>query len=79
VREGDEPGVCCGAGGAYSVLQPALATDIRDRKADTLRGPDTIVTTNPGCQLHLAGAGLPMEHLATYLARRLGVGRFARK
>ena len=32
VVELDDDGLCCGAGGAYSALQPELAGDIRDRK-----------------------------------------------
>lgn len=71
VVEGEEPGVCCGAGGAYSMLQPELATAIRDRKAACLAGPEVVVTTNPGCHMHLAAAGLPMRHLAEVLAERL--------
>lgn len=73
VVEDDEPGVCCGAGGVYSTLQPDLATAIRDRKAQRLAGPDIVVTTNPGCHMHLAAAGLPMQHLAEVLAERLGL------
>lgn len=75
VREGDEPGVCCGAGGAYAAYQPALAAAMRDRKAADLAGLGTVVTTNPGCHMHLAAAGLPMRHLAEVLADRLGLRR----
>ena len=32
VVELDDDGLCCGAGGAYSALQPELAAEIRDRK-----------------------------------------------
>src|SRR4029079_16671221 len=32
VVELDDDGLCCGAGGAYSTLQPELAGEIRDRK-----------------------------------------------
>ena len=32
VVELDDDGLCCGAGGAYSALQPELAGEIRDRK-----------------------------------------------
>ncbi len=32
IVELDDDGLCCGAGGAYSALQPDLAGDIRDRK-----------------------------------------------
>ena len=32
VVELDDDGLCCGAGGAYSALQPELATAVRERK-----------------------------------------------
>ena len=32
VVELDDEGLCCGAGGAYSTLQPELAGEIRERK-----------------------------------------------
>src|SRR4029078_8229312 len=32
VVELDDDGLCCGAGGAYSALQPELAGEIRERK-----------------------------------------------
>ena len=32
----DDDGLCCGAGGAYSVLQPELAGLIRDRKVSVI-------------------------------------------
>ncbi len=37
LAETDDDGLCCGAGGAYSVLQPALSMAIRDRKVAALR------------------------------------------
>jgi glycolate oxidase iron-sulfur subunit len=72
--ETDDDGLCCGAGGAYAVLQPDLATGIRDRKADALRraGPGAIVVSaNPGCMLHLRQAGLDVRHPADLLAAAL--------
>lgn len=72
--ETDDDGLCCGAGGAYAVLQPELATGIRDRKADALRraGPGAIVVSaNPGCMLHLRRAGLDVRHPADLLAAAL--------
>lgn len=73
VVEDRESGVCCGAGGAYSLLEPSLATAIRDRKVQNFAGLDIVVTTNPGCHMHLAAAGVPMRHLAEVLAARLGL------
>ncbi|SAK76981.1 glycolate oxidase subunit GlcF [Caballeronia ptereochthonis] len=51
--------LCCGSAGTYSITQPALSTQLRDRKMDALESgaPELIVTANIGCQTHLAGAG----------------------
>jgi glycolate oxidase iron-sulfur subunit len=64
IVELDDEGLCCGAGGAYSVLHPELAGDIRDRKLASIRRSGATVTAsaNPGCALHLAAAGLDVRH-----------------
>jgi glycolate oxidase iron-sulfur subunit len=70
-----DDGLCCGAGGAYNVMQPRLAAEIRDRKAAAIRtagGPDPlVVSANPGCAMHLAGAGLRVRHPAELLVEAL--------
>ncbi len=76
LRETGDDGLCCGAGGAYAVLQPELATAIRDRKADALRRAGQtdhpiVVSPNPGCMLHLRQAGLDVRHPADLLAAAL--------
>ncbi|SAK47123.1 glycolate oxidase iron-sulfur subunit [Caballeronia hypogeia] len=50
--------LCCGSAGTYSITQPELSKQLRDRKMDALESgaPDEIVTANIGCQTHLAGA-----------------------
>lgn len=59
VVELDDEGLCCGAGGAYSALQPELAGKIRDRKVEAIdraigRSKATVmVSANPGCSMHL--------------------------
>lgn len=76
VVELDDDGLCCGAGGAYSVLEPELAGAIRDRKLVAIeRGaPDLVASANPGCSMHLAAAGVatvhPVELVAAALAGR---------
>jgi len=56
----DDEGLCCGAGGAYSALQPELAGQIRDRKVAAIEraratsGAAIIASANPGCSMHLA-------------------------
>jgi glycolate oxidase iron-sulfur subunit len=73
VAELDDEGLCCGAGGAYAAVQPALATAIRDRKLAAIAraGNPVVASANPGCALHLAAAGVDVVHPCTLLARAL--------
>jgi len=77
VVELDDEGLCCGAGGAYATLQPGLAGEIRDRKVAAIEraaersGATVVVSANPGCMLHLAGAGLVVRHPIDVLAEVL--------
>jgi glycolate oxidase iron-sulfur subunit len=52
---------CCGSAGIYSVLRPAMARAVLDRKiasfAEATPLPDVVVTGNPGCLMQI-GAGL---------------------
>jgi len=70
VVELDDDGLCCGAGGAYSLLQPAMATELRDRKilAIDRAGGANVVSANPGCALHLAGGGISVSHPVEIIA-----------
>lgn len=80
VELGDE-GLCCGAGGAYSALQPDLAGQIRDRKISTIlavakrTGSTQLVSANPGCSQHLSSAladhGISVVHPMDLLAQAL--------
>jgi glycolate oxidase iron-sulfur subunit len=57
--------LCCGSAGTYSVLQPGLATELRDRKLANLlaTGPEVIVSANIGCLSHLqSGTEVPVTH-----------------
>lgn len=57
--------LCCGSAGAYSVMQPQISNKLRDNKLEQLMvaEPETIVTSNIGCQLHLARkAEVPVVH-----------------
>jgi glycolate oxidase iron-sulfur subunit len=69
----DDEGLCCGAGGAYSVLQPELAGQIRDRKVEAIDrvSPDAVASANPGCSMHLAAAGVPTVHPMELIDRAL--------
>lgn len=69
----NDDGLCCGAGGAYSVLQPELAGQIRDRKVKAIAAvtPDVVASANPGCSMHLAAAGVPTIHPMELIHRAL--------
>lgn len=57
--------LCCGSAGTYSILQPALANQLRNNKiaALTSGSPQAILTANIGCQTHLQSAtGLHVRH-----------------
>ena len=60
-----EAHLCCGSAGTYSVLQPELSHQLRDRKLAQLlpTQPDCIVSANVGCIQHLqSGTGTPVRH-----------------
>ena len=66
--------LCCGSAGTYSLLQPAMARELRARKLANLMAsaPVAIVTANIGCQLHLAArAAVPVRHWLEVLAAAL--------
>jgi len=61
----EETHLCCGSAGAYSVLQPEIATALRDRKLGHLdkTNPEVIVSSNIGCIGHLqSGTQTPVKH-----------------
>ncbi|MTV38295.1 glycolate oxidase subunit GlcF [Duganella radicis] len=57
--------LCCGSAGTYSLLQPELSLQLRDRKLANLQdtGAQTIVSANVGCTAHLqSGTETPVMH-----------------
>jgi glycolate oxidase iron-sulfur subunit len=69
-----EPHLCCGSAGTYSVLQPQIAYELRDRKLGHLseRQPQTIVSANIGCITHLqSGTPTPVRHWVEVLDQAL--------
>jgi len=61
----NEAHLCCGSAGTYSVLQPVLATQLRDRKLGHLQElqPQAILSANIGCITHLqSGTQVPVRH-----------------
>ncbi|HEY0857408.1 MAG TPA: heterodisulfide reductase-related iron-sulfur binding cluster, partial [Albitalea sp.] len=62
---GAESHLCCGSAGAYSVLQPEIAYELRDRKLGHLGVLDAqcIASANIGCIQHLqSGTTTPVRH-----------------
>jgi glycolate oxidase iron-sulfur subunit len=66
----DDDGLCCGAGGAYAGLHSVMANEIRDRKVDAIAatGASIVASANPGCIVHLSGAGLDVRHPVDLIA-----------
>ncbi len=61
----NESHLCCGSAGTYSVLNPELATQLRDRKLGHLGElqQEVIVSANIGCITHLqSGTATPVRH-----------------
>jgi glycolate oxidase iron-sulfur subunit len=72
-----ESHLCCGSAGTYSILQPELSNQLRERKLEALQAqqPDVILSANIGCITHLAnGARAPVHHWIEWLDARMGLG-----
>ena len=57
--------LCCGSAGTYSILQPAIAGELKTNKlrALTAHRPELIATANIGCMTHLqSGTDTPIRH-----------------
>ena len=70
--------LCCGSAGTYSVLNPGLSYQLRDRKLGVLgeafgnQPPDMILSANIGCITHLqSGTGTPVRHWVEVLDEAL--------
>jgi glycolate oxidase iron-sulfur subunit len=69
-----ESHLCCGSAGTYSLLQPELATQLRDRKLGKLTDlePQCIVSANMGCIQHLqSGTSIAVKHWVEVLEEAL--------
>jgi glycolate oxidase iron-sulfur subunit len=65
VKDIAEGHLCCGSAGTYNILQPHLATKLRDRKVANIEllKPDVIAAGNIGCITQIAaGTGIPVVH-----------------
>jgi glycolate oxidase iron-sulfur subunit len=70
LKEVAEGHLCCGSAGTYNVLQPELATRLRERKLAHIAhtGAAVVATGNIGCITQLAGgAGVPVVHTVELL------------
>jgi glycolate oxidase iron-sulfur subunit len=66
--------LCCGSAGTYSILQPEIAEQLKKNKLAALASglPEMIVSSNIGCQSHLAGgAQVPVTHWIVALEQRM--------
>jgi glycolate oxidase iron-sulfur subunit len=72
----NESHLCCGSAGTYSVLNPEISYQLRDRKLSALQGtqPSQIISANIGCITHLqSGTSTPVRHWVELLDDALGV------
>ena len=65
VMEVPEGHLCCGSAGTYNILQPEIATRLRDRKVANIESlkPQAIATGNIGCITQIGtGTAIPILH-----------------
>jgi glycolate oxidase iron-sulfur subunit len=65
VKDVPDGHLCCGSAGTYNLLQPQLATALRDRKVASIAkvAPDVIAAGNVGCITQIAaGTDVPVVH-----------------
>ena len=73
--EMENPTVCCGAAGLYSVTDTDISLAILEQRLDAIEatGAKVIVSANPGCLLHIQsgarrrGLDLTVMHVAEFL------------
>jgi glycolate oxidase iron-sulfur subunit len=70
VRDIPEGHLCCGSAGTYNLLQPEIASRLRDRKLGNIArvAPEIVATGNIGCMTQLSsGTGIPIVHTVELL------------
>ncbi len=70
VRDVPEGHLCCGSAGTYNLLQPELATRLRERKVAAIASvaPDIVAAGNIGCITQIAaGMNVPVVHTVELL------------
>ena len=71
LTEVQDPHLCCGSAGTYSLLEPEMSSKLLKSKVSNLEKnqPDIIVTANIGCLMHLqSGTEIPVKHWIELLA-----------
>ena len=70
VKDIPESHICCGSAGTYNLLQPQIASTLRDRKIVNIQkvDPEVIATGNVGCAVQLeTGMDIPVVHTVELL------------
>jgi glycolate oxidase iron-sulfur subunit len=70
VKDVPEGHLCCGSAGTYNLLQPSLASGLRDRKVTNIEKlkPDVVAAGNIGCITQIAaGTSIPVVHTVELL------------
>lgn len=70
LKEPIDAALCCGSAGVYNMLQPDVAEELGQQKADNLlkTGAKLIASPNPGCSLQIKkhleqkGQTIPLKH-----------------
>ena len=73
----NESHLCCGSAGTYSVLNPDLSKQLRDRKLGHLQAlqPEGILSANIGCITHLqSGCSTSVRHWVELLDEAISKG-----
>jgi len=70
VKDVPEGHLCCGSAGTYNIMQPEIATQLRDRKVANIErtAPDLIAAGNIGCLTQIkSGTSIPALHTVELL------------
>lgn len=70
----NESHLCCGSAGTYSITQPELSHQLRDRKLDHMKQAQVacVASSNIGCISHLqAGTTMPVRHWVEWVDQAL--------
>ena len=70
VKDVPEGHLCCGSAGTYNIMQPVIATELRDRKIKNIESttPDLVAAGNIGCMTQIrGGTRLPVVHTVELL------------